>query len=155
MRTVRASTAFTPASLTTPVRSGFVIKLCEPYRAKTKGKVERLNGYLRLSFYGPLASRPAQSPQKLDLATANVEVAHWLREVANARIHSTTGELPAGALKREVMRLQALPALWRADITAAWPQPTTAAPAAPRLAAGGRGGADRATISGTASVAGV
>jgi transposase len=26
---------------------GFVIKLCRPYRAKTKGKVERFNGYLR------------------------------------------------------------------------------------------------------------
>lgn len=27
--------------------SGFVIKLCQPYRAKTKGKVEQFNGYLR------------------------------------------------------------------------------------------------------------
>ena len=27
--------------------SGFIIKLCQPYRAKTKGKVERFNGYLR------------------------------------------------------------------------------------------------------------
>jgi len=25
--------------------AGFVIKLCRPYRARTKGKVERLNGY--------------------------------------------------------------------------------------------------------------
>jgi transposase len=31
--------------------SGFVIKLCQLYRAKTKGKVERFNGYLRRSFY--------------------------------------------------------------------------------------------------------
>lgn len=30
--------------------SGFVIKLCQPYRAKTKGKVERFNGYLRRSM---------------------------------------------------------------------------------------------------------
>ena len=35
---------------------GFVIKLCRPYRAKTKGKVERFNGYLRRSFYVPLWS---------------------------------------------------------------------------------------------------
>ncbi|MDB5907664.1 MAG: transposase [Massilia sp.] len=55
--------------------SGFVIKLCQPYRAKTKGKVERFNGYLRRLFYVPLASRLAQSSQKLDVVTANVEVA--------------------------------------------------------------------------------
>jgi len=115
--------------------SGFVIKLCQPYRAKTKGKVERFNGYLRRSFYVPLASRLAQSGQKLDVVTANVEVAHWLREVANARIHGTTGEPPAQALKREAAHLQALPAPWRADIAAARPQPTTAAPAAVRPAA--------------------
>ncbi len=35
---------------------GFVIKLCRPYRAKTKGKVERFNGYLRRSFYVPLVA---------------------------------------------------------------------------------------------------
>jgi transposase len=115
--------------------SGFVIKLCQPYRAKTKGKVERFNGYLRRSFYVPLASRLAQSGQKLDVVTANVEVAHWLREVANARIHGTTREPPAEALKREVQHLQALPAPWRADIAAARPQPVAAAPAAPRPAA--------------------
>lgn len=114
--------------------SGFVIKLCQPYRAKTKGKVERFNGYLRRSFYVPLASRLAQSGQKLDVVTANVEVAHWLREVANARIHGTTGEPPADALKREVQHLQALPAPWRADIAAARPQPVAAPPSAPRPA---------------------
>ena len=37
--------------------SGFIIKLCQPYRPKTKGKVERFNGYLRRSFYVRLASR--------------------------------------------------------------------------------------------------
>jgi len=115
--------------------SGFVIKLCQPYRAKTKGKVERFNGYLRRSFYVPLASRLAQSGQKLDVVTANVEVAHWLREVANTRIHGTTGEPPAEALKREVEHLQALPAPWRANIAAARPQPAAAAPAALRPAA--------------------
>ncbi len=40
--------------------SGFVIKLCRPYRAKTKGKVGRFNGYLRRSFYVPLVSRLRQ-----------------------------------------------------------------------------------------------
>ncbi len=112
--------------------SGFIIKLCRPYRAKTKGKVERFNGYLRRSFYVPLASRLAQNGLKLDVLTANIEVAHWLREVANVRIHGTTGEVPAEALKREVQHLRALPAPWRADIAAARPQQVTPLLVSPR-----------------------
>jgi hypothetical protein len=41
---------------------GFVIKLCRPYRARTKGKVERFNGYLRRSFYVPLVRRSSSRP---------------------------------------------------------------------------------------------
>jgi transposase len=36
---------------------GFLPRLCRPYRARTKGKVERFIGYLRKSFYIPLASQ--------------------------------------------------------------------------------------------------
>jgi transposase len=36
---------------------GFLPRLCRPYRAKTKGKVERFIRYLRASFYVPLASQ--------------------------------------------------------------------------------------------------
>jgi len=110
--------------------SGFVIKLCRPYRAKTKGKVERFNGYLRRSFYVPLNSRLAQSGQRLDVVTANAEVAYWLREVANVRVHGTTLEPPVDRLRREAPHLQALPAPWRASIAAARPQ-EAAAPALP------------------------
>ncbi len=53
---------------------GFVIQLCRPYRAKTKGKVERFNGYLRRSFYVPLATRLQQAGLQLDVTTANREV---------------------------------------------------------------------------------
>jgi transposase len=115
--------------------SGFVIKLCQPYRAKTKGKAERFNGYLRRSFHVPPASRLAQSGQKLDVVTANVEVAHWLCEVANVRLHGTTKEPPAQALRREVEHLHALPAPWRAKIAAARPQTAAAPPIEPRPAA--------------------
>lgn len=34
----------------------FQPRLCRPYRAKTKGKVERFNGYLRHSFHVPLVT---------------------------------------------------------------------------------------------------
>jgi transposase len=37
--------------------SGFRIRLGRPYRALTKVKVERFNGYFSRSFYVPLASR--------------------------------------------------------------------------------------------------
>ena len=96
--------------------------------------MERFNAYLRRSFYVPLASRLAQSGQKLDVVTANVEVAHWLAEVANSRLHGTTKEPRAEALKREVEHLQALPALWRANIAAARPQAAAVPPVAPRPA---------------------
>ena len=35
---------------------GFTPRLCRPYRAKTKGKVERFNSYLKGSFVVPLAA---------------------------------------------------------------------------------------------------
>jgi hypothetical protein len=99
---------------------GFVIKLCRPYRAKTKGKVERFNGYLRRSFYLPLVTQLKQAGLTLDMVTANTEVRRWLREVANQRIHGTTQVRPAERLKEE--RLQGLPGPWRGDTPAARPQ---------------------------------
>jgi transposase len=43
--------------------------LCQPYRAKTKGKVERFNGYLRRSFYVPLTARLKAAGLELDVTT--------------------------------------------------------------------------------------
>lgn len=99
---------------------GFIIKLCRPYRAKTKGKVERFNGYLRRSFYIPLSAQLKQAGLSLDVVTANTEVRRWLKEIANERIHGTTQERPSKRLSEE--GLQAIPAPWRGDIRAARPQ---------------------------------
>ena len=79
---------------------GFTVRLCRPYRAKTKGKVERFNRYLRESFYNPLVTR-LQAHVPLDAATANVEVLKWLREVANVRSHKGTGARPIDRLAAE------------------------------------------------------
>lgn len=38
-------------------QTGFTPRLCQPYRARTKGKVERFIRYLRHSFYVPLAKK--------------------------------------------------------------------------------------------------
>jgi transposase len=100
---------------------GFVIKLCRPYRARTKGKVERFNGYLRRSFYVPLVSRLKQAGLQLDVVTANAEVRRWQKDVANERVHGTTGSKPVDRLRDEVHHLQALPPPWRGDIAAARP----------------------------------
>ncbi|MCW2858243.1 MAG: transposase [Marmoricola sp.] len=114
--------------------SGFIIKLCQPYRAQTKGKVERFNGYLRRSFYVPLASRLAQSGLQLDVVTANAEVTRWLREVANERAHGTTQEKPALRMATEVLHLQALALPWRGDIAGARPREKMPEAPAPRPA---------------------
>ncbi|WNV06257.1 IS21 family transposase [Candidatus Methylospira mobilis] len=109
---------------------GFVIKLCRPYRARTKGKVERFNGYLRRSFYVPLVAQLKQSGLTLDVVTANAEVRRWLKDVANERIHGTTQVRPSERLGEE--RLQELPAPWRGDIRAARPQSEAVVTAADR-----------------------
>lgn len=109
---------------------GFVIKLCRPYRAKTKGKVERFNGYLRHSFYVPLVATLKQAGLILDAVTANAQVRRWLKDIANERIHGTTQKRPAERLKEEP--LQSLPGPWRGDIPAARPQREVVAPPAQR-----------------------
>lgn len=87
----------------------FMPRLCRPYRAKTKGKVERSIGYIRRSFFVPLVSRYQQLGQSLDLETLNLEFARWLALTANAREHATTGEVPNERLEQERIVLQTLP----------------------------------------------
>ena len=91
---------------------GFLPRLCRPYRAKTKGKVERFIGYLRASFYIPLASQLRPEGLNVDRDTANARVGTWLREIANTRVHATTGEVPLERLELERERLQSMPRPW-------------------------------------------
>ena len=88
---------------------GFVIKLCRPYRARTKGKVERFNGYLKGSFLVPLKATLKAAGLTLDLDTANREVVRWLVEVADRRVHATTGVEPYRRLAEDRAQLQPLP----------------------------------------------
>ena len=89
---------------------GFRPRLCQPYRAQTKDKVERFNHYLRNSFFYPLQSRLKQAGLVLDAATANAEVRRWVAEVANCRMHRGLGERPIDRLAVEQDVLQPLPA---------------------------------------------
>lgn len=88
---------------------GFRLRACRPYRARTKGKVERFNGYLKGSFVTPLAASLKQAGLTLDVALANAQVGQWLTEVAHQRIHGTTGEKPQGLLDKEKHHLLPLP----------------------------------------------
>ena len=100
---------------------GFVPRLCRPYRAQTKGKVERFIHYLRHSFWVPLDSRLRPFGLKVGAATANVEVRKWLRDTANMRVHGTTDRIPAELLGEEQGALLPLAALWQGEV----PHPAT------------------------------
>lgn len=90
---------------------GFVPRLCRPYRAKTKGKVERFNSYLKSSFVVPLAASVQAAGLRLDTSIANAHIRRWLDEVANARVHATTKAVPQHRLAEERAVMLAPPAL--------------------------------------------
>jgi len=88
-------------------QTGFNPRLCQPYQAKTKGKVERFIRYLRHSFFVSLAAQLKQAGLVLDVETANIEVLKWLRDVANVRNHQTTQEQSCLRWQQELSALQA------------------------------------------------
>lgn len=78
----------------------FRVRACRPYRAKTKGKVERPVGYVRSSFF---YGRTFTSDEDL-----NLQARHWLDHVANVRVHGTLKERPLDRLEQERGVLQPL-----------------------------------------------
>ena len=65
---------------------GFTPRACRPYRAQTKGKVERPVRYVRGNFvYGRTFLHDGDLDEQRE---------HWLSRVANVRVHGTTGEPP-------------------------------------------------------------
>ncbi|MBV6307401.1 IS21 family transposase, partial [Candidimonas humi] len=100
-----------PQMLALAERYGFTPRLCRPYRAKTKGKVERFNGYLKGSFCVPLAATLKQAGLRFDAQAANSHIGRWLIEVANHRVHATTRERPQARMPAEQAALMSLPAL--------------------------------------------
>jgi hypothetical protein len=81
---------------------GFLPKACRPYRAKTKGKVERPFRYVREDFFLARSFR--------DLDDLNAQFAQWLDQVANRRRHGTTGRIVAEHFAEECAALRPLPA---------------------------------------------
>jgi transposase len=71
----------------------FRIRACKPYRAQTKGKVERAISYVRSNF---LYGREFLGDGDLDAQRLT-----WLDTVANARVHGTTKESPHERFTRD------------------------------------------------------
>lgn len=82
---------------------GFHPRACRPYRAKTKGKVERPFSYIRKDFF------LARSFRNLD--DLNAQLQDWLDTVANLRLHATTQRIVSEAFAAEQLDLQRLPAM--------------------------------------------
>jgi len=75
---------------------GYKPRLCQPYRARTKGKVESGVKYVKRSF---LPGRTF-----LSLNDLNEQVRQWIRNVADKRIHGTVHEQPAERFLRETLQ---------------------------------------------------
>jgi len=91
---------FTEEMLRFAKHYGFQPKACRPYRAKTKGKIERSISYLRHNFF--------YGRQFRDLEDLNNQLRLWLEQTANSRIHGTTHEIPNIRLQQEVAHLKPL-----------------------------------------------
>ncbi|WP_408906488.1 IS21 family transposase [Sabulicella glaciei] len=68
-------------------------RACAPYRARTKGKDERGVGYVKRNA---IAGRDFASWEALE-----AHLAAWTREVADLRMHGTTGEAPMARFLRD------------------------------------------------------
>lgn len=82
---------------------GFGISACNPGRPNEKGRVENAVGYIKSAF---LAGREPCLPEALAPALSD-----WTANVANRRIHGTTGRRPLELFEQVEQRaLRALPA---------------------------------------------
>ena len=73
---------------------GFTPRACRPYRAKTKGKDERMVDYIKGHFF--VRYRSFESWVHL-----NQQAEQWLAEEADQRVHGTVKEVVAERFARE------------------------------------------------------
>ncbi len=106
---------------------GFRIRACRPYRARTKGKVERPVGYVRDSFF--------YGRTFLNDADLNAQALSWTTQKANARMHRTTQEVPRVRFERDERALLKPLALhpYRSVISAPSSTPQPRRPALPSV----------------------
>lgn len=83
---------------------GFTPRACQPYRARTKGKDERMVGYIKGNFF--VRYRSFES-----WAHLNQLAEIWLAEEADQRLQDTVREVVADRFTREQPQLRPLPAV--------------------------------------------
>jgi len=83
------------------LRMGFDLRLCRPYRAQTKGKVESGVKYVRGNLWPGV--------RFTDDADMNRQALEWCDAVANRRVHGTTHRVPREMLAEELAHLGSLP----------------------------------------------
>ena len=83
---------------------GFVPRACRPQRARTKGKDERMVGYIKHNFFQRY--REFESFEHI-----NQLAEKWLADEADQRVHGTVKEVVSERFKREAPHLGALPAV--------------------------------------------
>jgi transposase len=93
---------FHPEALASAHHYGFQLRLCKPYRPRTKGKVESDVPYVR--------ERLLRGHRFADYEQANAAWRAWNEEVARVRVHGTHGELVAIRAERDRAALLPLPA---------------------------------------------
>ena len=80
---------------------GSAPRACRPYRAKTKGKVERPFRYIRQDFFLDRVFR--------NLDDLNAQFSEWRSRIANRRLHGTTNRVVGEAFAEERPHLITLP----------------------------------------------
>jgi transposase len=93
---------FNPRFLDLAQHYGFTPRACRPYRARTKGKDERMVGYIKHHFF--VRYRLFES-----WAHLNQLAEQWLRAEADQRVQTTVKEVVAERFVREQPSLQPLP----------------------------------------------
>lgn len=87
---------------------GVVPRACRPYRAKTKGKVERMVREVKESFLAWLSGQVL--PQRPTLADYDAFARRWVEQVVLRRRHRTTGRVVGEAWAEERAFLRPIPA---------------------------------------------
>jgi transposase len=82
----------------------FIPRACRPYRARTKGKDERMVGYVKQNFF--VRYRSFESWEHL-----NQLAEQWLWEEADLRMQGTVKEVVAERFEREKVQLRPLPTI--------------------------------------------
>jgi transposase len=99
---VKGAVRFNERFLDLALHYGFTPRACRPYRARTKGKSERMVGYIKDHFF--------QRYRRFESwAHLNQLAEQWLREEADQRLHGTVKEVVAERFQQEAPALTPLP----------------------------------------------